>query len=316
MRKQLFNFQGLAFLILASAASSGAATLFSDAFDVDSSAGYRVLKFSAERDSVDFAFDYGALGIPAAPNSLGGSATGVRMAANNPVVGTTAVGSAVQIIPMGLGSNLVDIDYRLTYDLWMNVNGPLPGGGGGSTEAFMVGVGWNGATAIEIGQDNGTYMTITGDGGSSSDVRTFTNDGFNFLGINAGPSNNTSDPYYLSVFPGEIDVSLLPVQGGIDGQTGITSPGQMAFAWHEVRVDVVGNSASFYVDDLLIAADANADRAGSIMLGYGDYFSSESDAPQWSFGIVDNLRVNSIPEPSTALLLVFFAVPAALRRRR
>lgn len=303
----------VALLIMVSAANG--ANLFSDVFNVDTSAAYRVLKIHPERDQVDFAFDYGSLGIPSAPNSQDGSTIGVRMSANQPADGTVAANSAVQIIPQGLGSNLVDIDYRVTYDLWMNVNGPLPGGGGGSTEAFMTGVGWNGAKAIEIGQENGTYLTITGDGGSSTDVRTFTNDGFNFLGINAGPVN-TSDDYYAGVFPGGIDVSLLPGQGGVDNQNGITSQGQMGFAWHEVRVDVIGDSASFYIDDLLIAADADADREGSIMLGYGDYFSSESDAPQWSFGLVDNLQVAAIPEPSSALLLVLFAVPAVLRRKR
>jgi hypothetical protein len=238
------------------------------------------------------------------------------MSANNPADETTNANSAVQIVPTGLGSTLVGNDYRVRYDVWMNVNGPLPAGGGGSTEAFMVAVGWNGGNPIEIGTENGTYLTITGEGGSSTDVRTFTNDGFNILGINAGPSNNTADEYYHGIFPGGIDVSALPVQGGVDEQSGVTSPGQMAFAWHDIRVDVVGDSVSFYVDDLLIASDPDADRTGSIALGYGDYFSSESDAPQWSFGLVDNLRVETIPEPSTVTFLAGFLACGLLRRRR
>ena len=100
---------------------------------------YRVLEFTPANDDVTFVFDYGALGIPEAPNSTGGGQTGVRMRANNPPAGVAGGTSAVQIVPIGLGRNLTGIDYRVTYDLWMNANGPLPGGGTGSTEAFMVG---------------------------------------------------------------------------------------------------------------------------------------------------------------------------------
>ncbi len=261
--------------------------LYSDDFNTDTSLNYRVLEFTPDNDEVTFAFDYSTLGIPEAPNSTSGGTTGVIMRANNPPGGGTGATSAVQIVPIGLGMNLPDKDYRVTADLWMNANGPLPGGGTGSTQAFMFGVGFNalpGPSAIQIGNISGTYFTITGEGGSGTDVRSFTNDGFNAPGINQGPSNNTSDAYYTDIFPGNIEVTLLPVQGGVDNQVGLTAPGQMAFAWHELKIEKVGTQVDFYVDDLLIASDTDADIEGNVMLGYGDYFSSVSDAPSGALG--------------------------------
>ncbi len=272
--------------------------IHSDDFNADSSGSYRTLLFTPENDDVTYAFDYGAIGIPEAPNSDGGGTSGVLMRANNPVGGTGAT-SAVQIVPQGVGMNLEGKDYRVTADLWMNANGPLPGGGGGSTQAFMMGVGFRanpGMSAIEIGNDSGTYFTVTGEGGASTDIRSFTNDGFNADGINQGPSNNSNDDYYAGIFPGGIDVGQLPIQGGTDNQIGVTVQGQMAFAWHELRIDKVGTQVDFYIDDLLIASDTDANTEGNVMLGYGDYFSSVSDAPQWSFGLWDNFLVEEITD--------------------
>ena len=73
-----------------------AQVVFTDDFDDDSSGLYRVLEFNPDRDGANFAFDYGALGIPSAPNSEGGSAIGVQLWANNPAAGTTNAPSAVQ----------------------------------------------------------------------------------------------------------------------------------------------------------------------------------------------------------------------------
>lgn len=289
--------------------------VFSDDFDTDSVGDYRVLKFNPDRDGANFAFDYGTLGIPAAPNS-DGSTIGLQLWANNPAPNTTNGTSAIQLVPQGVGSSLVDKQYRMSFDIWMNVNGPLPGGGSGSTEAFMAGVGWNGAKAIEIGNTNGSYFTITGEGGSSNDVRTFTTDGFNVDGTIVGPSADTSDPYYTGIFPGGVDVGALPVQGGQDGQTGTTAAGQMAFQWHQVDLDVMGDTAKFYVDDLLIGTSVGSDVEGSVMIGYGDYFDSETDAAQWSFGLVDNLRVEVVPEPSGQLLIgIGFVILMSVRTR-
>ena len=248
--------------LLALSRPASAQVFWVDDFNADTSEIYEVLLFNPGRDVVEFAFDYSTLGIPEAPNSTGGGTTGVRFFANRPFEDTTTRASAVQIAPLDLEDLLSNQDFTLTYDVWMNVNGPLPEGGAGSTQAMMVGVGFDGITPIEAGNINGTYFTLTGEAGSSTDVRSFTNDppdGYNQFNEDGTPINVASgdldDAYYYGIFPGGIDVSTLPVQGGLDNQTGVTRPGQMAFQWHQVRVDVRGTEVSFYVDDLLIARD-------------------------------------------------------------
>ena len=47
-----------------------------------------------------------------------------------------------------------------------------------------------------------------------------------------------------------------------------------------------------------------------------DIFSSVSDAPQFSFGLVDNLSITAIPEPSSCLFLIGLSTGFAFRRRR
>ncbi len=283
-------------LILSSLVQSApAAALWQDDFNMDTSGQYDVLDFTFGRDGALFAFDYGALGIPEAPHSDGGATTGVKMFVNDPFEDTTNSTSAIQIVPIGLDAVLPQLDYTITYDVWMNVNGPLPEGGGGSTEAMMVGVGFSAEVPIEAGNTDGTYFTLTGEAGVRTDVRSFTNDGFNGLNEDGDPINvasvNLDDPYYAGIFPGGVDVGALPVQGGQDNQIGVTRSGQMAFQWHQVRVDVRDESVEFFVDDLLIARDKNADIDGNMFIGLADYFSSESDVPKWHFSVIDNLLV-------------------------
>jgi hypothetical protein len=280
-----------------------AQTFWFDDFNADTSDAYEVLLFTTGRDQVEFNVDYSQLGIPEAPSSLEGGTRGVQFFVNNPFEDSLPATTGVQIAPRDLGDVLSGNDFTLTYDLWMNVNGPLPAGGAGSTEAMMVGVGFSGFTPIEAGNIDGTYFTLTGEAGSLTDVRSFTNEGFNAFNEDGSPINVTandavtnplgldSNPYYHAIFPGGVDVGTLPVQGGQDNQVGVTNPGQMAFMWHEVRVDVRGNEVSFYVNDLLISQDKDAIVEGTIFVGYADYFASVTDAPQWSFSLVDNLRV-------------------------
>ncbi len=268
-----------------------------DDFNTDTSQVYDVLIFTEGRDRVEFAYDYSQVGIPEAPNSTNGGTTGVRFSVNDDFPDTVPQTTGVQIVPTGLEEILEDNDFEftITYDLWMNVNGPLPAGGTGSTEAMMVGVGFSGLDPIEAGNTDGTYFTLTGEGGAATDVRSFsTNVGYNGSNPDGTPinvSDSLEDPYFAEIFPGGIDVSTLPVQGGVDNQTGITDAGQMAFEWHQVRVDVRDNVVSFYVDDLLIAREVEAWVEGNIFVGYADYFSSVSDFPEWHFSIVDNLKV-------------------------
>ncbi|MCA9170761.1 MAG: hypothetical protein KDB23_23950, partial [Planctomycetales bacterium] len=286
--------------------SAQAEVLWSDDFSTDTSGDYTVLEFSPGRDGAIFNYDYSAVGIPDAPNTTDGSTKGVRLFANKPFEDTVGATSAVQFFPTGLDAALEGKDFSVQFDIWMNTNGPMPGGGAGSTEAFMIGVGFTGDFAIEAGNYDGSYFTITGEAGATVDVRTFANESYNGFNADGTPFNVTelddtvtrplgtdANPYYHEIFPGGIDVSALDVQGGEDEQIGITNAGQMAFEWHTAKIEVFGTTASFLVDELLIAEVQDADVEGNILVGYADYFASEAGYPEWVFGIVDNLIVST-----------------------
>lgn len=65
----------------------------------------------------------------------------------------------------------------------------------------------------------------------------------------------------------------------------------------------------------LTGTDNGVSLEGNLSIGYMDPFASVSDNAALSFGLVDNLRVEVIPEPSTwALGVLGFAWMLARRR--
>ena len=105
--------------------SAAGQALFSDNFDSNTSANYTLNRSSTDT-AITYLFDYSTMGIPSAPNS-GGTTLGVKFEANM----TLGVAAALNISPIGQSFNG---DYQLRYDMWINANGPFPGGGAGSTE--------------------------------------------------------------------------------------------------------------------------------------------------------------------------------------
>ncbi|MEI9866291.1 MAG: hypothetical protein WDN00_17390 [Limisphaerales bacterium] len=66
-------------------------------------------------------------------------------------------------------------DYRLRFDAWINVNGPFPAGGAGSTEFLTAGIGTSGTKTEWTGSGStadGYYFSIDGDGGSGNTTTT------------------------------------------------------------------------------------------------------------------------------------------------
>ena len=109
-----------------------AQTLYSDNFDLDSSLDWAVSSSSKDTSTIFF-WDYSALGIPSAPHSVGGTTRGLRFAVNM----ADAAAAGISASPLGQSFSG---DYTLSFDLWINANGPFPGGGTGSTEFFTAGV--------------------------------------------------------------------------------------------------------------------------------------------------------------------------------
>ncbi len=325
------------------AAHSKAAPLFSDKFDdVVSAANYAVVGQTA-RSFPTFAWDYSVMGIPPAPNTTDGSTTGLKLDVNvGPSGEQAAAGLTLHTIPSFTGN------YIVKFDAWLNVNGPFPGAGGGSTRFLTAGVGGDGTT------QNSTHAAIPGGVAGSGGWVAVTGDGFNALDyrmhktaatqlpstgqFEAGTHTQTVSPFndarnandiYYNQFGG-IDVANLPVQGinngGPAAQTGTTKPGAIGMEWQEIElhVDATGGtggapSMKWYISGLLIGTlDAGVNGSfisdGRITLGFLDPTANVADAQAYNFVVIDNLRV--VPEPGTfAMLVIALAGLIGIRRR-
>ncbi|HJO08732.1 MAG TPA: Calx-beta domain-containing protein, partial [Verrucomicrobiota bacterium] len=280
-------------------------TLFGDDFDSDSSDNWAVHK-STDDTAVTFGYDYSADGIPAAPNS-DGTTLGIKFEAN---IADPTGAEAVSISPSG--GNFTG-DYEVKFDMWINANGPFPGGGGGSTEFFTAGVGTTG-DHLQWAADtaDGAWFGVTGEGGSgnSGDFRAHiggarqdAESGAYAAGTSADSRNNTNG-HYADAFPGQsppaAQAAAFP-----DKQTGALQTGAVGFAWRQVNITKIGDSVTWAIDGVTIATLNQSLGAftteGNIFVGYYDAFSSVSDNRATSFGLVDNLVVHDLgvsDEPS------------------
>ena len=195
-----------------------------------------------------------------------------------------------------------DGDYALVFDLWMNVNGPLPGGGGGSTEFAAAGIGTSG-DHIQVADDqsDGAWFAMTGEGGSSRDFRFFLNNDYlmDDRGVYMAGSQDAGNPYYAAIFPeGKVAPDLQVFE--FPSQDGATVGGQVAFQWVAVQLIKRGDTITWTMNgtDVVKASQSTAPYSdeGNIFLGYSDWFSSVSDNEFMSFGLFDNLKVYQLAE--------------------
>jgi len=303
-----------------------AQTLWQDNFDVDSTVNWSVLTTSGGAQAAHAYFAYSSVGIPSAPNSAGGSTGGLRMQANI-FAPAGAFPGGVSVSTVGLG--LVG-DFRVKYDMWVNFNGPLDVGGSGSTQITAGGFGTAGSSVqVAGGAIDSLLFGASGDGGSSADYRVYSPtaqssyqdaSGVYAAGTTDSPRNN-SNPYYAG-FGGELapdaQLALYP------GQTLATAVGAQGFAWRDVVIEKVGDTVTWSIDGVLLAT---VDTAG-MTLGGGELVfsqfdiqanaSTDANSVDLQFGLIDNVRVEVIPEPTAMVLLglggALMAVPA--RRRR
>lgn len=273
--------------------------IFMEGFDTaGSSAAWNVQTTSADT-SVMFGWDYSTLGIPEAQPGKG--TFGVRMAANMASPNTV---EGVSMVPTSL---VLPTNYTVSFDMWINANGPFPGGGAGSTEFGTFGIGANG-NQVQWSGAAGQTLAVSGEGGSTSDYR------FYGSGTLAAGANNT-DPYYTTAFPGQTAPALQQANYAQQNAEPLQD-GTMGFAWRKVEIDVAGTTATWTVDGTLLATVTDFDGSGNVFLGYYDPFTSVSDNADLSFGVYDNFQV--IPEPSTyaAIFGGLALVGAFVYRRR
>jgi GH25 family lysozyme M1 (1,4-beta-N-acetylmuramidase) len=293
------------------------ATVFSDNFDANTEANWNVNKSSADT-AATFNFDYSALGILAAPHSTNGSTLGVQFKANL----SAAVVAALSISPK---DQSFSGDYRLHFDGWINVNGPFPNGGTGSTEFLTAGIGTAGNRTEWTGSGStadGFYFSADGDGGVSATSATTgdyaayasttlmsTNSGAYFAGIDSAARDNANVYYTTALSIGHAAPPLQ--QSTYAQQTGALADGTFGFAWHDVVVSRRGNTVDWVVDGVRMAAISNATfTASNVFVGFWDPFPSLSDNNALSFGLVDNVRVEV---PATAPIITTNPLPQIVK---
>jgi hypothetical protein len=294
-------------------------------FDTDVTANWTVKVLGTGSDA-NFFFDYSTVGIPSAPNSSGGTTTGLRLRANQN--GSTAgFPSGVSVSPtVSLG---LTGDYILRFDMWMNFNGPAPGGGSGSTQVTGAGIGTAGASAqIAGGVIDSINFGATAEGGSGVDYRVYTPaaqtglaeaSGAFAAGTQATARNNT-DPYYAGF--GGVTAPAAQV-AAYPQQTGTTAIGTLGWGWHDVQIIKDGNFVSWLVDGLLIASvdttTAGILGGGNILFNQYDInstVSSEATSTELLFGLFDNVRLLPVPEPTTGALALLGALSLVVASRR
>lgn len=316
------------------AAGRAQAVLFADNFDSGGSGANWSTNVAPTGttavNEANFAFDYSTLGIPSAPNSTGGTTIGLQLRANRPTA-ATPVFSGVSVSPNGQSFTG---DYTLRFDAWQNSFGPFPAGGQGSTQMTGGGIGAVTTNAQFPGTTiDGLYFAASGEGGTATDYRAYTavgapiaeTSGVYAAGNVAGVTNNTNAYYSTNNFGGVAppagQTALFPTS-----QTGTTMAGTQAFEWHTWTISKVGNTVTWSirnrngVDVPIATVDVTTDpfAGDNIFLGQFDIngtTTSLGDGDTLLFGLIDNVSVTVVPEPSS-LLLAGLAVPAWLRLRR
>jgi hypothetical protein len=152
--------------LLFSSLNLGFAALYSENFD-SPGANWTAFQGGGTDSFADFYYDYGAIGIPAAPNSAGGTTRGMRFLVNQ----SAGVFQGISASPNG--QNFTG-NYRLHFDMWLNFVGPMPGGGNGTTQIATFGVGAKG-TQVQwaVTSPDALEFAVSLDGGSADDYRVY-----------------------------------------------------------------------------------------------------------------------------------------------
>jgi GH25 family lysozyme M1 (1,4-beta-N-acetylmuramidase) len=274
-------------------------TVFADNFDVNTATNW-ILNKSSSDTAATFNFDYSTLGIPSAPNSTNSTTRGLLMQAN-------LANGAVAALSLSPTNQIFSGDYRLHFDAWINVNGPFPNGGGGSTLFLTGGLGtsgtrteWNGSGSTA----DGFYFACDGDGGitpSSTGVNDYCV--FNGTTVQGSASGNyfagtdstargADNLYYTTAFTNSRAAPSLQQTTYPQQSTNALDPGSFGLAWHDIIVSRRGTTVDWVIDGIRFAVISNATfTASNVFVGHWDPFASLSSSNAINFSLVDNVRV-------------------------
>ncbi len=300
-------------LALAAAASltlAGAARaqtqVYSENFEIDhSNDGTWVTNTVGGYNPVNVYFDYSTVGIPPAPHSAGGTTHGLKLQANlDPVVQIFPSGSSMS--PSGFS---ITENFEMHWDWWLNFNGPLTGGGNGSTQIGGAGFGTAATSANVPTEIDCIFVGCSGDGtGTTADYRVYSpafsaslQDASGVYAAGTVGSRNNVNAYYQATFPPQSATNNCPQQLALyPQQTGETQGGSAGMKWHDVSLKKVANIITYSIDGLLIAtidASTNGTMGGAnIVFGQFDINASAStdvNATNLAFSLVDNIRITN-----------------------
>jgi len=294
-------------VLLGAALSSQAQQLYFEDFEVDHSLDNSWATNSAGDSPADLYFDYSTIGILSAPHSSGGSTRGVKLNCNLGLLSPGVFPGGVSVSPMNYGLS-PDTNFVIHCDVWLNFNGPAPGGGAGSTQLSGVGYGTAGATPQIIGSADSYYAIASAEGGSGSDYRVYTaafpGSVGDLTGYLAGSRNNTA-ALYSTNFPSQTaPAAQLALYSQ---QSGATAAGCQGWAWHDVAIEKLGPFVTWSIDGVeLVKLDMSTNGIGGgsslggdkLVLTIGDINATTSaadpNAAALAFALFDNLRVSNI----------------------
>jgi len=303
------------------------AQLYTENFDADHSANWLLSANEASGASpsdgvgdpdasADFFFDYSDVGIPPAPNSIGGTTRGMKIQANL----TSGIFGGASASP--IGQSFIG-NYKITFDLWGNyVGDPTDGlnpGGDRQTNMSTYGITTDGATGMAHGVADAVWFAATVDGRASADFRAYSLEraiGYQLpidptaldgLGqpidshavYHAGSRNNSA-ALYQNHFGG---VSAPAAQlAQYPQQTGTTPLGSIGMEWHQVEIAKVGKTVTWTMDGvLLVTLDmtnfTTQPDGSNIFFGHSDINADSSTEPDrfaLQFSLFDNIKVESL----------------------
>ncbi|HXU79412.1 MAG TPA: Calx-beta domain-containing protein [Methylomirabilota bacterium] len=281
--------------------------LYSDNFDIDSSANWTVKVGSGNGTpdaAIFFAFDYSTTKfvrngvtntIPPAPN---GGGKGVKMYVNkNDAVADIA---AISIYPT---SKVFSNDFAFRFDMWLNYNGGFQGGSG-STEFGTFGidhigdkVNWQDGVSVS----DGCWFGVTGEAGAAADYRSYVGDNAGIAIRSTGSAGGFLDRDGNLVFEEEVfdEPSTYPLKLMFPPPL-FETPGVPGKQWVQMEIRQRTNSSGGHVvtwlmNNYVIAEHSAGDLVGmtngTVMLGNMDIFASIANPAADNYVIYDNVRV-------------------------
>lgn len=266
-------------------AATGLRAQFAEGFDSQATADVTVL---SQPDSFVTYVDYSNMTVGAAtfsiaeaPRRLAGSAAtrGVLVQCNV----TQNLASAVNIVA-GATPLTFNGRYRLSFDAYINVPVPLPGG---STEQLLWGVGVDSFTPIEARNNrgagtNGVYGWLAGENGYGTEDSAINNGDLEIADL--GDTQAGEDVPFNEAFD----------SNSVGGPNGCA-----ANTWVRVDIDVDAAGVKVYFNGVMFHDAPGLAPDGRAMIGYEDPFASLGTDPDSQWGLLDNFRVTIPPASCT-----------------